>query len=72
MAFFHTYYTDYPHMQAINALLRISKPDLQLSYPLFNLRPLYIYIDVELPSGLKVSIEVSREFSYSFIRYIWL
>jgi hypothetical protein len=72
MGFLQAYNKDFPHLQAVSELLRISGPNLQLSYSLLNLTPPYIHIDLQLPSGLNVNIEVSREISYSFIQYLWM
>ena len=72
MGFIHAYHADFPHLQAVSELLRISGPNLQLSYSLLNLTPPYIHVDLQLPPGLNVNIEVSREFSYSFIQYLWM
>ncbi|KAJ6134823.1 hypothetical protein N7523_001145 [Penicillium sp. IBT 18751x] len=72
MGFLHVYHADFPHLQAVSELLRISGPNLQLSYSLLNLAPPYIHVDLQLPSGLNVNIEVSTEISYSFIQYLWM
>lgn len=72
MGFLDAYHADFPHLQAVSELLRISGPNLQLSYSLLNLTPPYIHVDLQLPPGLNVNIEVSREFSYSFIQYLWM
>lgn len=72
MGFLDAYHADFPHLQAVSELLRISGPNLQLSYSLLNLTPPYIHVDLPLPPGLNVNIEVSREFSYSFIQYLWM
>jgi hypothetical protein len=72
MGFLQAYHDDYPHLQPVSELLRISGPNLQLSYPLLNVTPPYIRLDLQLPSGLNVNVEVSREFSYSFIQYLWM
>ena len=72
MGFLQAYHADFPHLQAVSEMLRISGPDLQLSYSLLNLTPPYIHVDLQLPAGFSVNIEVSREISYSFIQYLWM
>lgn len=72
MGFLQVYHADFPHLQTVSEMLRISGPSLQLSYSLFNVTPPYIHIDLQLPAGLGVKIEMSRELSYSFIQYLWM
>ncbi|KAH8706065.1 hypothetical protein BGW36DRAFT_393486 [Talaromyces proteolyticus] len=70
--FLGAYQSDYPHLQTICNLLRMSEPNLQLPYSLFNLAPPYIHVKLVLPPGLRVNIEVSKEFSYLFVQYLWI
>jgi hypothetical protein len=70
--FLHAYQDNYPQLQPLCELLQLSEPNLQLPYSLFNLASPYIRVKLLLPQGLGVNLEVSREFSYSFIQYLWM
>lgn len=72
MGFLEVYQVEFPHLQTVSEMLRISGPNLQLSYSLLNVTPPYIHIDLRIPAGLSVKIEMSSELSYSFIQYLWM
>jgi hypothetical protein len=63
---------DYPHLKAICELLRICEPNLQLPYSLFGMAPPYIHIELQLPPGFGLNMELSRDFSYQFVQYLWM
>ncbi|PGH05101.1 hypothetical protein AJ80_08400 [Polytolypa hystricis UAMH7299] len=70
--FLQAYRDNYPQLQSLCELLHLSEPNLQLPYSLFGLASPYIHIKLLLPTGLGVNLEVSRDFSYSFIQYLWM
>ena len=58
--------------ESICELLRNCEPNLRLPYSLFSMVPPYIRIDIQLPPGFGFNIEVSSDFSYRFVKNLWM